>query len=76
MDRYHIDVLGNARLTSVIIHYRHVVSVSAFEPKTDTPSVIDCHCPLSGAVALELVQADAFQGTQVLQAAGGAKRRK
>jgi len=52
------------------------MGIPVLEAEADSPPVVNGHGPLSGAIALEFVQAHTFQRTQVLQIAGGIQCRK
>ena len=58
----------------MIVDDFYVVGIAVFIAKADTPACINGHGPLSRAVALELVQADALERAQVLQTLRGIER--
>ena len=49
----------------VIIDDFYLVGIALAEFETNAPTLIDCHGPLSPAIALQLMQSDALQWTQV-----------
>ena len=60
----------------MIIHDLHLVCIALAEFETYPPGAIDRHCPLALAIALQLVQADAFQRAQVVKGLGNIEGQK
>jgi hypothetical protein len=60
----------------VIIDYFNSMGITVTKLETDAPTRIHRHGPLVSAIALQLVQADAFQRTQVIQALRHIERRQ
>jgi hypothetical protein len=54
----------------VIVHYFHVNGISVFNPKADTPLVIDTDAPLTFAVSLQSLQPVAGRRTEVFKPIG------
>jgi hypothetical protein len=60
----------------VIVHDFDFVGVAFAEFETNTPALVDGHCPLPPAITLELMQADAFQGAEIAKRLRNIQRQK
>lgn len=58
----------------MIVDDLYLVGVALAEFETDAPTLVDRHCPLSFAVALQLVQSDTLQRAQVSERFGDVQR--
>jgi len=54
----------------VVVDDFDLVSVALAKLKTNTPALVDRHCPLPSAIALKLVQSDTLQRAEIVERFG------
>lgn len=60
----------------MVVDDLNFVSVAPAKLETNTPSCVYTHRPLISALAFQLVQADAFERTKIVQRLGDVKRQE
>jgi hypothetical protein len=56
--------------SSVVIDDFDLIGVALPELEANAPWAVDSHCPLPIPIALQLMQADTFEGTEIMQRFG------
>jgi hypothetical protein len=65
---------GSHILSFVIVDDFDIESVALAKLKANPPALIDCHSPLLLSIALELMEPEASEWTEILKAGRGVQR--